>query len=318
MVGLGTIARTHLDVLATRGDVRVVAGVDPNRADHPFPVFGDLAEALTAVPEPDLVVVATPTDTHPDLVREALATTNALVLSEKPLARDLAAIRELEQTVPDLAHRVKVAHHFAFSPEVEWARSVALAHPEWGRPTRVLSVFNDAYGQHPPERLASYVSTWVDSGPNQLSLLRTFVRGWRLVEHDEHRHRSVTTLEHDGGTTVLTSNWLAADSSKQTTVEYGDGAVVIRMDHTSMTGLLVVTGRVVEHLGYPGTVSRKEAHYLGLYGALLADPTDQRLGVPLAAEIAVLLDAGERSTGNSEDRRWSAADLSHRRQRGDW
>jgi predicted dehydrogenase len=304
MVGLGTIARTHLAVLGTRSDVQVVAGFDPRPTSQPFPVHPTLGEALSAAPDPDLVVIATPTDTHPALVGEVLERTGALVLSEKPLARDLASIRALEAAHPDLSSRVKVAHHFAFSPEVEWARGVALAHPEWGRPTRILSAFNDAYGSFSSERLASYVSTWVDSGPNQLSLLAAFASGWRLVEHDDQGHRSVTVLQHDGGTSVLASNWLAADSSKQTTVEYG-GSVQLRMDHTSLTGLVLEDGRIIEHLGYAGTASRKEAHYLGLYDALLSDPGDRRLGVPLAREIAELLELGQRAGAGASELRWS-------------
>jgi hypothetical protein len=93
---------------------------------------------------------------------------------------------------------------------------------------------------------------------------------------------------------VLTSNWLAADSSKQTTIEYDDAGVQVRMDHTSMTGLVIEDGRVADHLGYTGAASRKEAHYLGLYDALLGDPADSRLGVPLARSIAELLEAGGR------------------------
>lgn len=305
MVGLGTIATTHLHVLDQRADVRVVAGVDPQPSEQPFPVFASVEAALAEAPEPDLVVVATPTDTHPALVQEVLRSTGALVLSEKPLARDLATIRALEQAEPDLADRVKVAHHFAFSPEIEWARSVAAAHSQWGPPSHILSVFNDAYGGFSAERRASYVSTWVDSGPNQLSLLGAFVGGWRLLDHDDRGDRSVTTLAHDGGTTVLTSNWLAADSSKQTTIDYAGGAR-IRMDHTSMTGVVLEGGRVVEHHGYTGTAGRKEAHYLGLYDVLLRDPSDSRLGVPLATDIAALLEAGERAAAATTIR-WTDA-----------
>ena len=313
VVGLGTIARTHLAVLGRRHDLRVAAGVDPEvPGGHPFPVFGDLTEALRRIPHPDLVVVATPTETHPRIVREVLAATDALVLSEKPLARSHAHITELEEAVPDVRERVRVAHHFAFSPEVEWARRTAAAHPHWGRPGRVLSVFNDAYGRLPAERLASYVSTWVDSGPNQLSLLGAFVDGWRLVAHEDQGHRAVTTLEHGDGTGVLTSNWLAADTSKQTTIDYGDGAVQVRMDHTSMTGLVIENGRVVEHMGYVGDLGRKEAHYQGLYDVLLADDCDPRLGVPLATEIARLLEAGERASAGDAVR-WSEVPGAERR-----
>jgi hypothetical protein len=58
---------------------------------------------------------------------------------------------------------------------------------------------------------------------------------------------------------------------------------------------------VAEHAGYTGALGRKEAHYAGLYDALLADPADQRLGVPLAAEIARVLEAG-RGAGTGEVR----------------
>ena len=95
----------------------VVAGVDPVVDGTTFPVYQTLAQALSAVPAPDLVVVATPTETHVGLVRAIVDRTDALVLSEKPLATTLDEIDALA----DVAERVRVAHHFAFSPEVEWA-----------------------------------------------------------------------------------------------------------------------------------------------------------------------------------------------------
>lgn len=79
-------------------------------------------------------------------------------------------------------------------------------------------------------------------------------------------------------------------------MEYGGGAVVLRMDHTSMTGLRFEDGGLVEHAGYAGTLSRKDAHYLGLYRSLLGDGPDDRLGVPLARTIATTLEAAEALT----------------------
>lgn len=297
VVGLGTIAQTHLSVLAQRSDVTVVAGVDPVADGHAFPVFGSLAAALAAEPDPDLVVVATPTDTHVPLVREIVDRTGALVLSEKPLATSLADLAGLA----DVADRVRVAHHFAFSPEVEWARRHVVA-AGWGRPSRVLSVFHDAYAELPPSRVASLVSSWVDSGPNQLSVLAPFVGSCDLVSHADEGQRAVTVLAHDGGRTVLTSNWLAADSSKQTTLTY-DGDREVRLDHTSLTVTVLEGGLVTEHVGYTGTASRKEAHYRGLYDALLADPSDPRLGVDLATHIARLLEAS--ASAAPAEQRWS-------------
>lgn len=285
VVGLGTIARTHLEVLDRLPGVSVVAGVDPLLPEVGVPAFATLDDALRAEPSPDLVVVATPTDTHVALVREIVDRTEALVLSEKPLGSTLADLEGLA----DVADRVRVAHHFAFSPEVEWALARVRA-AGWGRPTRVTSVFNDAYAGLGATRLASYVSTWVDSGPNQLSLLAPFTGHCEVVSHADEGLRAVTVVAHQGGRAVLSSNWLAGDSSKQTTLEYA-GDRQVRMDHTSMTVTVVEEGRVTEHVGYAGTVGRKHAHYRGLYDVLLADPDDERLGVPLATDLARLLEA---------------------------
>ena len=297
LVGLGTIAQTHLQVLAQRDDVTVVGGVDPVAEGTGFPVFPALDAALAAVPAPDLVVVATPTETHVRIAREVVERTDALVLSEKPLATTLAEI----DTLADVSDRVRVAHHFAFSPEVEWA----LRHTRavgWTRPTRVLSVFNDAYAGLGDIRLANYVSTWVDSGPNQLSLLAPFTGPCRVAAHSDGRTRAVTVLDHEGGRTVLSSNWLAADTSKQTTIEY-DGDRQGRMDHTSLTATVIEDGVVTQHAGHLGEVGRKEAHYRGLYDVLLADPADPRLGVPLATDLARLLESA--ASAPAAEVRWT-------------
>jgi predicted dehydrogenase len=284
VVGLGTIAQTHLRVLGQRPDVAVVGGVDPEAEADGVAAYPTLDDSLSADLAPTLVVVATPTETHVRIVRDVVERTDALVLSEKPLATTRAELESLA----DVADRVTVAHHFAFSPEVEWARRYALA-AGLARPDRVLSVFNDAYAGLGEARLASLVSPWVDSGPNQLSLLAPFIGSCEVVGHADEQHRAVTVLDHDGGRTVLSSNWLAADTSKQTTLQYADRQV--RMDHTSLTATVLEDGVVTQQVGYAGTAGRKEAHYRGLYGVLLSDPSDARLGVPLATEIARVLES---------------------------
>ena len=194
VVGLGTIARTHLAVLSRLPSVEVVAGVDPAPTyDVPFPVFPTLDEGLAL--EPDLVVLATPTESHVALADVLLSSTSALVLSEKPLAQSAAEIAGLESRhSPEVvAARLKVAHHFAFSPEVEWAARLVAAHPEWGPPTRVVAMSTDAYGGALTEdRRASLVSSFVDSAPNQLSVASAFTQGWRVLSHADQGTRAVT------------------------------------------------------------------------------------------------------------------------------
>jgi hypothetical protein len=131
-----------------------------------------------------------------------------------------------------------------------------------------------------------------------------FATGWQVRAHSDQRDRAMTTLDHDGGRTVLSSNWLAADTSKQTTIRFDETDVEVRIDHTSMTALVLSSGGAVEHLGYTGSASRKAAHYLGLYRAIRDNPADHRLSVDLAANIAALLEAAAR--GSTEARvHWS-------------
>jgi predicted dehydrogenase len=290
LVGLGRIARTHIAVLDRLAETTVTAGVDPAPSyDVPFPVHARLEEGLAT--EPDLVVLATPTESHAALASELLSGTDALVLSEKPLAQTSAAIAELEarHSPGVVAARLKVAHHFAFSPEVEWASRLVAGHPEWGPPTRVTAMSTDAYGTLTDSQRASLVSSFVDTAPNQLSVASAFTTGWRVESHADRGDRSVTTLSHDGGRTVLSSNWLAGDSSKHLALEFLGGEVRVTIEHSSMTVLVTEGDRVTSHTAYADDVERKQAHYLGLYDALLHRPDDPRLGVGLALRIARLI-----------------------------
>jgi predicted dehydrogenase len=286
LVGLGRIARTHLAVLDRLPSYELVGCVEPAPTyDVAGPVLPTLEDGLAL--EPDLVVLATPTATHTALAAQLLATTDATVLSEKPLGQTAAEIAPLE------AHgaRLKVAHHFAFSPEVEWAAAYVASRPELGPPTRVTAMSTDAYGGLTASQRASLVSSFVDSAPNQLSVASAFTSGWRVLSHADRGDRAVTLVAHDGGRTVLSSNWLAGDSSKHTTLEFLGGEVRVEVEHSSMTVMVVEGDRVTGHTAYADTVERKQAHYVGLYDALLNRPDDPRLGVPLALEIARLLEA---------------------------
>ena len=103
LVGLGTIARTHLAVLGERSDVQVVGGVDPARPAVDVPVHRTLDEALSADPAPELVVVATPTDTHVPIVREVRAKPSMLWIEveERWKTAGRIAVHSMRQLMSD-------------------------------------------------------------------------------------------------------------------------------------------------------------------------------------------------------------------------
>jgi predicted dehydrogenase len=308
VVGLGTIARTHLQVLADVAPGARVFGVDPRgpsaaAATPGMSVHEDLAAAL-ATEQPDLWVVATPTHTHADLCARLVREGGARVLVEKPLTADVVGLERLLRVVEEAGaqDRVLVAHHFAFSPEVVWAREVVRSRPSLGLLTRITSVFHDPYVRRSAEERASYGSAWTDSGANQLSMLFRWVDDVavdRVTELDDGARAHVTGRFRCGrgrpGRVLLVSSWLAADSSKRTVLAFDDGDAEVWLDHTAVTGMLVRHGEVVAWLDDDGTTPRKVAHYRPLYASVLSDDPDPVLRLDTAAAVVRRLAAGRGS-----------------------
>ncbi|CUR56940.1 hypothetical protein NOCA1120279 [metagenome] len=319
LVGLGVIGQVHLRIIAEHSALDVAGVVDPSPAARArvrsagHAAYDNVDSVIRAVDDgrltaPDLYVVATPTSTHVHLAERLLRTTTADVLSEKPLTDDPASLEALVSH-PDAGRRLRVVNHFAFSPEVEWA--VQLVRDRgWGAPSSVMSVFNDPYVVKTDGERATYVSSWTDSGPNQLGLLARFVTGCAVEGHAAAADgsRSATRVAFDTGSGVLTSNWHTGDSSKQTSLRWTDGAE-LWLDHTSMTAVAVEDRTPVAHLGHDGTVDRKSAHYRAMYRTLVDDPTHPLLSLGFARESARLLRQAHerRSPASPSWESWPAA-----------
>lgn len=304
LVGLGTIARTHLAVLRAVLPEAELVGVDPLGTQAPAADLADrvhrsLEESLAA-PHPDLWVLATPTHTHGSLAARLLTSTAGHVLTEKPLVGTRDDLAALEQAVPVavLDERLRVAHHFGYSPEVRWAAAVA-TQEGLGEPRRIVSVFHDPYVGRAPDQLASYGSAWTDSGPNQLSMLLRWVDGLELTSVVDEGHRGHAAGVLPGGATVsLVASWRAADSSKRTVLSYADD-VELWLDHTAVTGTLFRGGRPVRWRDDDGSTPRKVAHYRPLYDALVSGADDALLRYPAGRRVVELL-AGPRPAPGRE------------------
>ncbi|MEV5685750.1 Gfo/Idh/MocA family oxidoreductase [Streptomyces sp. NPDC052164] len=302
LVGVGIIAETHLAVLAQRPEVSLEFTVDPLLDEPPAfrgvkpPHYGILSEALAAH-EPDLVVIATPTDTHADLAVQALTLSSARILVEKPLVGRLASLARLRslEGEADVRSRLFTAHHFAFSPEVDWAAQLIAEHPGWGPVTSVTSAFYDPYILRGEQAFASYVSSWMDSGVNQLSMLSRFVELTEITSGDRRMDdgaSSWATFAYRSrgavGTARLRSSWLTGSSSKETVLAFGGSGVEIWIDHTSMTGFAARGSSLLATHGNDGRTPRKVAHYRPLYESLLSGSPDPVLSFDTAATVTEL------------------------------
>jgi predicted dehydrogenase len=121
LIGAGWVTTHHLRAWARIGTARVVAICDPDvgKARARAAEFGiesvfDDAGALFAAASIDAVDIASPRETHPDLVRQATKRGLA-TLCQKPFAPDLAQARSLIEDI-DPAARVMVHENWRRRP----------------------------------------------------------------------------------------------------------------------------------------------------------------------------------------------------------
>ncbi|PYI67985.1 oxidoreductase [Arthrobacter livingstonensis] len=110
--GFGAHHLSNLDRLEAAGALRLVAVADPNppeagRLANDVKVFHDLDELLGANVRPDVVIIATPIQTHAPLGLTALAA-GADVYLEKPTAASLAQFEELRVAAVQAGRNVQI------------------------------------------------------------------------------------------------------------------------------------------------------------------------------------------------------------------
>lgn len=128
LIGTGGIGKAHAQAAAGIGDGALAAVADVNAevaaavgAEHGVSAV-DVAE-LADPSKYDLVVVASPPSTHPDIV-EPLLRAGVPVLCEKPIAVDLAAARGLAALADETGTPLTMATKFRFVDDVQQTRAM--------------------------------------------------------------------------------------------------------------------------------------------------------------------------------------------------
>jgi predicted dehydrogenase len=284
VVGLGTVAQTHLRALEQIPGAEVTAGVDiagrPGVTFRgcPVPVYPTLRAARDRH-DPGIVVVATPTPTHAAVCAEVARTfSTARILVEKPAAHTLADARfvldEIGRHQP-----VEVAYHMAFSPEVSWGEQLAQARAgELGAPTAIEASSTDPYYDELESASSRFGDSWLDSGINSLSVLSRFAelagrtslrcigeQAWSAFEARIACRAGGTDLE-----ALILTSWHVTDAARTTRISYDSGAELV-MDHTAVAGYLVQNQQISAVFGSDRSIPRRERHYRALYKWWLVD-----------------------------------------------
>ena len=128
VAGLGNMGRSHALAHHHRPDVEIVGLVNRSPVDLPqalrdYPFFSDFTAALSDT-RPDLVVVATYTDTHADYAIAAMEA-EAHVFVEKPLAGTVADALRVTDCARRLNRKLGVGYILRHHPS--WQRLIAEA-----------------------------------------------------------------------------------------------------------------------------------------------------------------------------------------------
>lgn len=278
IIGLGAVARTHLQVLQQIADVAVLAGVDPAAPQsltfrgREIPVYATVQEAA-ANHAPSLVVIATPSRTHTAVCDEvARSFPQAAILVEKPAADSYAGAHHL---LAELGGRqpVDVAFHMAFSPEVRWGARLAESRADvLGSPISIVASFADPYEPEFASARHRFGNSWIDSGINALSVLDRFVelRGRRSLRSlgpeswSAFEARVTCRAGTEDFEALILTSWHVTAPSRTTRITFSSGADLI-LDHHGVAGHLIEQGTVREFLGSDGSTPRRESHYRALY-----------------------------------------------------
>ncbi|MFZ3584043.1 Gfo/Idh/MocA family protein [Loktanella sp. DJP18] len=128
IAGLGNMGRSHALAHHHHPDAQIVGLVNRSPIDLPdalqsYPLFTDFAEAL-AQTQPDLVVVATYSDSHADYAIAAMEA-GAHVFVEKPLATTVADARRVVAAAKRMNRKLGVGYILRHHPS--WQRLIAEA-----------------------------------------------------------------------------------------------------------------------------------------------------------------------------------------------
>ena len=241
IIGLGTIARHHIEALRTIPDIEIVglcdlrveAAQDPAYAGIPFDT--DWTRLIEAV-QPDTVLILTPPKSHRNIA-ELCIEHGFEVIVEKPLA----------ETPKDVEYFLQADHwnsvyHSICGPEVRWWETNRPQQPIDAIRIAFSDPYADAQGHIQPSKRA-LGGTWIDSGINALALLALWVPIEQLqnevITHQKDEQSGLpfrSDYQACAGAThiEISLRWDKGINHKQTTIECGGHSYVLNHSRQSV------------------------------------------------------------------------------------
>src|SRR5438270_6524394 len=211
IAGLGRAAKViHLPALRKLSGVELVGGYDPFQQPSELPAFATLEALLDA--RPDVVVIATPPDSHLPIAIKALEA-GAHVFCEKPLANSVEEANAIAVAAEKAGRQVSVNSEFPFMP-MHLAAAREIGSERFGRllfvevhqtfvvteeteagwrgedpqrsfkefGTHVIDLCKSFFGERPIGMSARMPRPFACGGPDYLNLVRLEFSGDRIAQ----------------------------------------------------------------------------------------------------------------------------------------
>ncbi|MFY2825766.1 Gfo/Idh/MocA family protein [Ruegeria sp. MALMAid1280] len=324
IAGLGNMGLSHALAHHHHPDAQIVGLVNRSgRVDHPdlagYPAYSDFRTALTEA-KPDLVVVATYSDSHADYACAAMEA-GAHVFVEKPLATNVADARRVVETATRLNRKLAVGYILRHHPS--WVRLIAEARDLGGPYVFRLNLNQQSSGAEweTHKALMQTTSPIVDCGVHYVDVMcqitdaqpaRVHGMGLRLsdeIAEDMYNYGQFQVVFDDGSVGWYEAGWgpmmsetaffvkdIVSPNGSVSITDGNKGASADIDGHTKVGGLLVHTpdgNRTVEMPDEPGHQQLCDAEQAYMLRAIADDINLTRHMNDAVQSLAICLAADE-------------------------
>lgn len=305
VLGVGNIFQHYLKALNYVPEVRIKSVFDTTEkdVDGSLHFCKDMRDILKD-PEIDAVLVSTPPGTHFGLAKKVLMAKKDVIL-EKPPVEKASQLRDLGGIANTFGKKVFASFHAAYCLALrQLLRSMEVTdkgtfHPKFGMLKMVSSNFYDPYvikGRLKDE--INLGGSWIDSGPNALSVLLLLVNDVKIVRakfdvpiYFGKNCREVegnVSFNFPGGTGIIYTNWENYKQSKITNLLFEKGEIII---HHTDESLYDGNSKLLKSFKETGT-ERLTHQYIGVFSdiARMIHSGENNFGFAMKV-MAVLEDA---------------------------
>lgn len=324
IAGLGNMGLSHALAHHHHPDAQIVGLVNRSgRVDHPelssYPMYSDFETALNET-RPDLVVIATYSDSHTDYACAAMQT-GAHVFVEKPLATNVADARRVVETATRLNRKLVVG--YILRHHASWMRLIAEARNLGGPYVFRLNLNQQSSGAEweTHKALMQTTSPIVDCGVHYVDVMcqitdaqpvRVHGMGLRLsdeIAEDMYNYGQFQVVFDDGSVGWYEAGWgpmmsetaffvkdIVSPNGSVSITDGNKGASSDIEGHTKVGGLLVHTpqgDRTIDMPDEPGHQELCDAEQAYMLRAIAEDIDLTRHMNDAVQSLAICLAADE-------------------------